>query len=125
MLDAPIDPVHPVSHVAEPGLQKIPDPSEHGEPVVANPRAIAQVPISFSPNPCARVRAGNAKSAIAARTRDPRWNGFIHPPVNGLGRACQGSLVSPSRAGAATGETRKKEDLLGKRSKSPGNIRSE
>jgi hypothetical protein len=52
--------------VAAAGFQNSTDASAQGAPVAAKPRAIAHVPISLSPNPCASAGGGAAAIATSA-----------------------------------------------------------
>src|SRR5262245_57701470 len=58
----PASTFQPFSVAAAPGFQKITDASLHGEPVTANERAVAQLPISLTPKPWARSATGDVQT---------------------------------------------------------------
>jgi hypothetical protein len=60
----------PCSSAAAAGFQKMVDASAQGDPVTANPREVAQVPTSLSPNPWAEaMEAGRQAAAMAIHRR--------------------------------------------------------
>src|SRR5262245_1135196 len=65
----PASTLQPFSVAAAPGFQKITDASLHGEPVTANAREVAHVPISLTPKPCARSATGDAQASDNSTAR--------------------------------------------------------
>src|SRR5947208_7620566 len=70
MIAAPASTFQPFNPTGAPGFQKIDAASRHGEPVTANPRDAAHVPVSLMPNACACATSGTAKASNAINATD-------------------------------------------------------
>src|SRR5438093_7418247 len=70
MIAAPASTFQPFNPTGAPGFQKIDAASWHGEPVTANPRDAAHVPVSLMPNACACATSGTAKASNAITATD-------------------------------------------------------
>jgi hypothetical protein len=67
----------PGSSAAAAGFQKIVDASSQGDPVTANPRDTAHVPISLSPNPWADVTPTGIQTPATAAQRQHFLNDIL------------------------------------------------